>query len=165
MGSITIRTPVEADSARIVEVHIKARRSYYEGHLPEAELAEWEAAVRADGYRFDTTDRASWLCAELDGVVVGFALVMGDELLQVQVDPAHWGRGVGGALLDACTAVWRSAGVRTAHLEVFAPNDRARRFYAGRGWRELGVADGPHPHVRMAYDVPESPWREPGRDR
>jgi len=153
MGSTSIRTPVEADSPDIVELHVKARRSYYEGHLPESELAEWEESVRAGGYRFDGPGR-TWLCAELDGVVAGFALVLGDELLQLQVDPARWGRGVGGALHATCVAVWRSAGVRTARLEVFEPNHRARRFYTARGWRAGGVGDGPHPHVRMSYEVP-----------
>ncbi|WP_433269757.1 N-acetyltransferase family protein [Actinosynnema sp. CS-041913] len=152
MGGIAIRPPVEADSPAIVDVHVKARRSYYEGHLPESELAEWEATARATGYRFDRPGRV-WLCAELDGVVAGFALVVGDELLQVQVDPAHWGRGVGGALHDACVAAWRAAGVTTAYLDVFEPNERARRFYAGRGWREVEVGDGPFPHVRMVCDV------------
>ncbi len=152
---ITIRTPVEADSPAVVEVHVKARRSYYEGYLPEADLAEWEASARASGYRFDRPGRV-WLCADLDGVVAGFALVAGDELLQVQVDPAHWGRGVGGALHDACVDVWRASGVSTGHLEVFERNERARRFYWGRGWREVRVVDGPYPHVRMAFDVPGS---------
>ncbi|MEV0678141.1 GNAT family N-acetyltransferase [Actinosynnema sp. NPDC050436] len=164
MGTITIRTPVEADSPDIVELHVKARRSYYEGHLPESELAEWEAAVRASGYRFTGPGRV-WLCADLDGAVAGFALVKGDELLQVQVDPAQWGRGVGSALHGACVAVWQGAGVTTARLDVFEPNTRARRFYAAKGWREQHVGEGPHPHVRMTLDVPGSPWVPPPRTR
>ncbi|CCH28772.1 GNAT family N-acetyltransferase [Actinosynnema sp. NPDC047251] len=152
MGTITIRTPVEADSPAIVQLHVKARRSYYEGHLPETELAEWETSVRASDYRFTGPDR-TWLCAELDGVVVGFALVRADELLQVQVDPAYWGRSVGRALLDACAAIWRDADVTTARLEVFEPNARARRLYAANGWHEQGVSEGPNPHVRMTFAV------------
>ncbi|MBW4720872.1 GNAT family N-acetyltransferase [Saccharothrix obliqua] len=150
--TITIRTPVAADSPDVVEVHVRARRSYYEGHLPEADLAEWEAATRASGYRFDRPGRV-WLCADVGGVVAGFALFVGAELLQVQVDPAHWGEGVGGALHRACVAAWRAAGVVEAHLEVFEPNTRARRFYVARGWREVGVGDGPYPHVRMSLTV------------
>ncbi|MEU4802683.1 GNAT family N-acetyltransferase [Actinosynnema sp. NPDC023587] len=151
---------MEADSPEVVDVHVKARRSYYAGHLPESELAEWETSVRASGYRFDSPGLV-WLCADVDGVVAGFALVKGDELLQVQVAPAFWGRGVGGALHDACVAVWRDAGSTTARLDVFEPNARARRFYAAKGWREEHVGEGPHPHVRMVFDVPPPVWVPP----
>lgn len=150
MGTITVRPPRAEDLAPLVEVHVKARRSYYEGHLPEAELAEWERAVRARGYDLAKPDRV-WLCAELDHVLAGFALVTpGGELLQLQVDPACWGNGVGHALHEAATHALRDLGVTTARLDVFAENRRAQRFYTAHGWREDG-RDGDH--VRMALDL------------
>lgn len=150
MGNIDVRPPTAADSPAIVEAHVRARRSYYEGHLPEAELAEWERAVRAKGYSFTGPDRI-WLCAELDGRVAGFALATPEgELLQIQVDPACWGRGVGDALHRACVEAWQERGVGTAHLDVFEPNTRAREFYWRRGWREVGIGDEEPVHVRMA---------------
>lgn len=150
MGTITVRPPRVEDSRPLVEVHVKARRSYYDGHVPEAELAEWERSARAGGYAFDRPDRV-WLCAELDHVLAGFALVTpGGELLQLQVDPACWGRGVGHALHREAVDALRGLGVTTAHLDVFAPNERARRFYRDRGWLEVGREDT---HVRMALDL------------
>ncbi|HEX6346655.1 GNAT family N-acetyltransferase [Umezawaea sp.] len=150
MGNLVVRTARAADSQAIVDVHVPARRSYYEGHLPEAELAAWEEEVRATGYadRVERPDRL-WLCAEDSGVVVGFALVVGAELLQLQVRPDHWGRGVGGALHAACVDVWRAAGAEVAGLDVFEPNTRARGFYSRHGWCEVGRGGEP-PHVRMA---------------
>ncbi|WP_367131315.1 N-acetyltransferase family protein [Saccharothrix sp. HUAS TT1] len=150
MGTITVRPPRAEDVRPLVEVHVRARRSYYEGHLPEEELAEWEAAVRADGYAFDKPG-AVWLCAELDGGFAGFALVNArGELLQLQVDPARWGNGVGHALHDAATAALRERGVTTAHLDVFVQNHRAQRFYTAHGRREVGRDDT---HVRMALEL------------
>ena len=136
--------------APLVEVHVKARRSYYEGHVAEAELAEWERTVRANGYDFGKPGRV-WLCAELDGEFAGFALVTPDgELWQLQVDPACWGNGVGLSLHDAAMDALRDLGATTAHLDVFAENRRAIRFYRARGWRETGREET---HVRMALDL------------
>ncbi|PRY36181.1 GNAT family N-acetyltransferase [Umezawaea tangerina] len=156
MGNIVVRAAQAADSPAVVDIHVRARRSYYDGHVPEPELAEWEATLRATGYadRFAMAGR-TWLCAEADGVVRGFALVKGLELLQLQVHPDHWGHGVGGALHAECVRVWRSGDVPVAGLDVFEPNTRARTFYSRHGWREVG-RDGEPPHVRMALDVGES---------
>lgn len=151
MGTITVRPPRAEEKWRLVDIHVKARRSYYEGHLPEDELAGWERHVRANGYDLALPGRV-WLCADLDGGLAGFSLVTSDgELKQLQVDPAHWGRGVGHALHEAALAELRGAGLGTAHLDVFEGNGRARRFYLAHGWREVGH-DG-DAHVRMARDL------------
>lgn len=150
MGTITVRTPRPEDMTPLVDVYVKARRSYYEGHRPESELAEWERSARSTTYDFAKPDRV-WLCAELDHEFAGFALVTPDgKLLQLQVDPARWGNGVGLALHDAAMGALRDLGVTTAQLDVFEENHRARRFYTGRGWREVGRDDD---HVRMAFDL------------
>jgi GNAT superfamily N-acetyltransferase len=153
MGNLVVRAARTTDSPAIVDIHVPARRSYYEGHLPEVELAEWEEEVRATGYadRIERPGR-TWLCVEVDGVVVGFALVAGPELLQLQVRPDGWGRGIGGALHAACVDVWRAAGVPVAGLDVFEPNTRAQGFYLRHGWREIDRGGEP-PHVRMALDL------------
>lgn len=154
MGNLVVRTAQQADSDAVVDIHVRARRSYYEGFLPEADLSGWEESIRKTGYAelFDRPDRV-WLCAELEGQVVGFALVTtGDapELLQIHVHPDHWRKGVGEALHDACVEVWRQEAVPAAHLEVFEPNARARSFYAKLGWREVRYAEaGDPPHVRL----------------
>lgn len=150
MGTITVRTPRAEDVGPLVEVYVKARRSYYEGHLPEAELAEWERTARAKVYDFAKPGPV-WLCAELDGEFAGFALITPDgELWQLQVDPARWGNGVGRSLHDAAMDALRDLGVTTATLDVFVENARAIRFYTAKGWRETGREDT---HVRMALDL------------
>ena len=50
------------------------------------------------------------------------------------------GRGVGRRLVDAILAAARAEGYDRAHLWTHADdNDRARRLYAGRGFRRSGV--------------------------
>jgi GNAT superfamily N-acetyltransferase len=70
--------------------------------------------------------------AEQDGLVVGVATVRLPErhLAYLFVRRAAWGRGAGSALLAAADA-------RT--LRVPIDNERARRFYERRGWRDSGV--------------------------
>ncbi|ONI87764.1 hypothetical protein ALI22I_21515 [Saccharothrix sp. ALI-22-I] len=153
MGTITVRPPRAEDKGPLIDVYVKARRTYYEGHLPESELAEWEHSVRTTDIDFDKPDRV-WLCADLDGQFAGFAQVRaGGELGLLHVDPARWGNGVGFALHAAAMDSLRDLGVTTAHLDVFAENHRARRFYTARGWREISRDDEPPAHVRMALEL------------
>ncbi|MBY8849169.1 GNAT family N-acetyltransferase [Saccharothrix sp. MB29] len=129
------------DGGRLVDVFVDARRTL-RGHLPRRSWPTGRPGPRGP-YDFTRPGR-TWLVAELDGELVGFALVTADgDLLQLQVDPAHWGRGVGHALHDAAADALRGHGVTTAHLEVFTPNERARAFYTAHGRRESPVGRVP----------------------
>lgn len=89
-----------------------------------------------------------------EGELVGYAVAMeaADEmhLLNITVAPAHEGRGHARALLDALEAESLARGLRSLWLEVRPSNERARRLYARRGFREVGLRRGyyPGPHGR-----------------
>ena len=73
--------------------------------------------------------------------------------------PAEWGRGAGAALHDEAHALLRRDGA-IAHLWVLEANERARRFYEARGWREDGGRSRsefpPHPlELRYALRLGE----------
>jgi ribosomal protein S18 acetylase RimI-like enzyme len=57
----------------------------------------------------------------------------------VFIRPDHWGRGIGGALVDELIARLRAAGYRQAELWVRVTNDRAQRLYTARGFRPDGA--------------------------
>ncbi|WP_328722385.1 GNAT family N-acetyltransferase [Streptomyces sp. NBC_00247] len=138
--SLTIRTATPADLDAIVRLHTEARATYYRGHLaPDAYAGPEEVGRSATGWtRAVAAEHATVLCAERDGVLVGVAAFRAEHgattLTQLHVAPARWRTGVGTALHTACTDAWRRTGARTARLEVFAPNTRARSFYAHHGW-------------------------------
>ncbi|WP_327175069.1 GNAT family N-acetyltransferase [Streptomyces sp. NBC_01335] len=138
--SLLIRTATPADLDAIVRLHTEARATYYRGHLaPDAYAGPEEVGRSAAGWaRAVDAEHATVLCAERDGALVGVAGHAvrdgGTTLTQLHVDPSQWRTGVGTALHSACTDAWRRAGVRTARLEVFAPNTRAQAFYAHHGW-------------------------------
>ena len=86
-------------------------------HLPPAQIANGQVIV-----------------AEIDGLIVGFAAVVGGELDGLFVEPDLWGSGIGRALVDAATDEARNRGLA---LKVIA-NPRARRFYEHCGFSVEG---------------------------
>ena len=109
------------------------------------------AGTVADLERIETIQRASpeasqwtvsdylyysFVVAEIDGVIGGFAVWRGVdldewELLNIAVDPAFRGRGLGRALIDALPA-------GRVFLEVRESNAHARRLYERCGFVAIG---------------------------
>ena len=73
---------------------------------------------------------------------VGFSLERGDyerdavrgTVSNLYVGPERRGQGIGAALLDAAERALAEAGAERVALEALADNDRAREFYADRGY-------------------------------
>jgi GNAT superfamily N-acetyltransferase len=68
----------------------------------------------------------------------GPIVVGGGHVSMVFGDPARWGCGIGGRLIEALHGEMRNRGWNTASLWTRASNDRARRLYEGRGYRLTG---------------------------
>ena len=79
----------------------------------------------------------TWV-ARLDGHVVGFLTLIGDDLDQLYLRPGYYRRGIGSLLLTK--AKERSAG--RLHLFTFQRNERARAFYEAHGFRIVNLSDG-----------------------
>lgn len=74
--------------------------------------------------------------AVVDGAVVGFFMVEGDELYQFYLDVMHHGSGLARPLMVEAEA--RLSGPR-AWLGCSVGNDRAAAFYVKAGWENMGV--------------------------
>ena len=61
------------------------------------------------------------------------------ELCALYVDPDHWGRGIGVALVSAARARLFDLGFREAILWVLEGNVRAERFYRRDQWTPDGA--------------------------
>jgi putative acetyltransferase len=72
------------------------------------------------------------------GELLGFVMVVGDEVEQVFVGPAARGSGLAGVLLAEAERQVASGGHAEAWLAVVAGNTRARRFYEKHGWVDTG---------------------------
>lgn len=94
----------------------------------------------------DDAERARWssdlnspeitvLVADLDGDLVGVAVIDGITLERLFVAPDQWGKGVGTLLHDEVVDLLRQQGRTRCELWVLEENHEARRFYENRGWK------------------------------
>mgnify|MGYP006106958953 FL=1 len=112
----------------------------------EAVLSSWEAATRL-AHPFMTDDflaqerknvgeiympnTDTWV-AELDGNVVGFVALMGNEIGAIFLQPNYHGKGIGKALIDKANELHSSL-----EVEVFKANAIGRKFYSRYGFEFL----------------------------
>jgi [ribosomal protein S18]-alanine N-acetyltransferase len=64
------------------------------------------------------------------------------DVLTIAVSKAHWGKGIGSALLGALIDAARRRSCEQVFLEVRKDNPRARGLYLRRGFEEIGVRRG-----------------------
>jgi ribosomal protein S18 acetylase RimI-like enzyme len=109
----------------------------------------------------------------LDGGLAGYHLTLfrrGSRvarLYSLVVAPEHRGRGTAEALLADAEALATRAGAHSLRLEVRQDNSRAIRFYARRGYRQIGVV--PRYYADMAdalrYEKPLAAREPAAADR
>lgn len=146
-----IRPAELGDAEAMGRVHVRAWQAAYRGVMPDEYLDGLSADERAAMWRgrVGRRDVPPVLVGVVDGEVAGFAAygaeaVEGDEpsgrgqLYAINLDPVHWGKGVGRALLGRASAALRSLGYAEAVLWVVPQNARARGLYESEGW----VPDG-----------------------
>ena len=119
--------------------------------MPDEYLDSLSADERAQMWhgRIARDDLPPLLVAETEDVVVGFAAFGRErpspeqrgagELGAINLDPGHWGKGIGRSLLREVMTALRSLGCREAILWVVPQNMRARALYESEGWRADGA--------------------------
>ena len=149
--SFLVRPARPDDATAIGVVHVRAWQAAYRGVMPDEYLDSLSADERAAMWRdrIARDDLPPLLVAETEGVVVGFAAYGRErpspeqrgagELGAINLDPDHWGKGIGRSLLrEAMGTLW-SLGYREAILWVVPQNMRARSLYESEGWSADGA--------------------------
>jgi GNAT superfamily N-acetyltransferase len=143
--------PAEPDDAiAVARVHVRSWQVAYRTLLPDDYLDQLRPEDRAPEYDFATDDllKPRTIVATEQGLIHGFASTVPSrdsdlprygELCALYVDPDHWGRGIGVALVSAARAHLFGAGFRNAILWVLAGNVRAERFYQIDKWAPDGM--------------------------
>lgn len=148
--NLSIRAAGLRDADAIGVVHVRAWQRAYRGVMPDEYLDGLSADERSKMWtdRLSRSELPPLLVADLGGDVIGFAVFGGErpgadargagELFAINLDPAHWGKGIGKALLREATARLSGLGFEEAILWVVPENVRARSLYEAEGWTEDG---------------------------
>lgn len=156
MSAVTVRDATTADAAAVAGIYnagIESRQATFETeHRSPDDMA---ARIGATG------PRHSFLVAELDAAVVGWAATFpysprrvydGVAEYSVYVEPAVHARGVGRALLVELLARARRAGVHKVTGRVFPENAASLALAERVGFRVVGTH---HAHARL-----DGVWRD-----
>jgi GNAT superfamily N-acetyltransferase len=134
----------------VARVHVLSWQWAYRSLMPDEYLDSLRPEDRAARYDFSHADprKPHTIVAEEDaGSIIAFATTMPSqdaefagcgELCGLYAHPAHWGRGVGVALVTAARRHLVDSGFERALLWVLDGNHRAERFYRLDGWRPDG---------------------------
>lgn len=147
--SVSVRYAKAEDAGAIARVYIEAWHDTYPAILskqllcamtPKGQTARWRAAIKANG-------REQVLIAEAPGLgVVGMAsfgpardkgMGFDGEVYTLYVEPAHFGCGIGRALLKGAFSGLRMRGFTSCVIWAHAFNP-ARYFYEAMGGRLTG---------------------------
>jgi ribosomal protein S18 acetylase RimI-like enzyme len=148
-----IRRATRADAAPLAELAARTFAETYAAYNDPGDMAAHLTAKYGEAKQAEelADPAATYLLAELDGRLVGFAYVVADrpprgirmdapvELVRFYVVRDWHGRGVAQRLMDACVAEARRRGGRTLWLAVWQENPRAIAFYRKAGFRLVGT--------------------------
>jgi GNAT superfamily N-acetyltransferase len=144
-----VRRAVRADADQVAAVHVRSWQAGYKSLLPDDYLAGLRPEDRAARYTFDDPDpsRPKTFVAVDGDVILGFVTTGRStdheadgkgEVFALYVDPPHWRRGVGRALISDARQRLGEQGFAQAVLWVLVRNERAERFYHLDGWSPDG---------------------------
>ena len=137
-AAVTVRPARPDDASAVAEIWWQGWGDGHLGNVPDDLVAirtEESFGARAAERVGDTT------VAVVDDQVVGFVMVVDDEVEQVYVSTKHRGSGIAAVLLAEAERQVRANGHDQAWLAVVAGNARARRFYERNGWVDEGPFD------------------------
>ena len=136
----SIRPAVPADMPAVADLWHEGWHAGHAGHVPDAltDLRTLAAFHERTPPRVGDTSVAVTDVEHGEGAVVGFVMVVGDEVEQLFVSPAWRGTGVAADLLAVAEGRIAAVGHDRAWLAVVAGNARARRFYEKQGWVDEG---------------------------
>jgi ribosomal protein S18 acetylase RimI-like enzyme len=156
--TVVVRRPNLADVDRLAAINLETWRDAYVGIVPAPHLDSLDLEVFRERWRRNLAEGrpgASFLVADVVGTLAGYAIVGSyrpqggadpaeqahtwGELYAIYTHPTLQGRGAGRALHDGALELLRNDGHDEAALWVLEANQRARAWYADRGWRADGA--------------------------
>lgn len=132
----SIRPADAADMAAVADLWHEGWHDGHAGHVPDGLTTARTLAAFHERTPARVGDTA--VAVGDDGSLLGFVMVVGDEVEQVFVARAARGSGLAAELLAEAERRVAAAGHAWAWLAVVVGNARARRFYERHGWVDRG---------------------------
>ena len=132
----SIRPATDADMGPVADLWHEGWHDGHAGHVPDGLTAARTLAAfheRTPSRVADTT-----VAVSDDGELLGFVMVVDDEVEQVFVGRSARGSGLAPLLLAEAERQVAAAGHVSAWLAVVTGNARARAFYEKQGWTDAG---------------------------
>lgn len=132
----SIRPASDADMAAVADLWHQGWHDGHAGHVPYGLTAARTLAA----FHERTPPRVADTSVAVGdgGALLGFVMVVDDEVEQVFVAPAGRGTGLASELLAEAERRVADGGHASAWLAVVVGNARARRFYERQGWSDAG---------------------------
>ena len=131
----SIRPAEDADMAAVADLWHEGWHDGHAGQVPDGLTAVRTLAA----FHERTPARVADTAVAVDGgSLLGFVMVVGDEVEQVFVARSARGTRVAEDLLAEAERLVAAGGHDTAWLAVVVGNARARRFYERCGWSDAG---------------------------
>ncbi|GIM68840.1 hypothetical protein Pve01_90890 [Planomonospora venezuelensis] len=132
----SIRPAADADMVAVAGLWHEGWHDGHAGHVPDGLTAARTLAAFHERTPPRVADTA--VAVADDGSLLGFVMVVDDEVEQVFVAPAARGTGLAPELLAEAERRVAASGHSSAWLAVVVGNARARRFYERQGWSDAG---------------------------
>lgn len=150
-----LRLAEAADAEALAQLHIKSWREIYKDVFPGHVLAELNAATHAAYWRsLVAAAPGGTVVCERGPAVIGFlslAAAADDgsresagEITSIYLDPQHWRRGYGAALIRWALSEAECRGWRRVILWSLRENAHARAFYESVGFHPDGASKTGH---------------------
>lgn len=141
-----IRNAVGDDAQEVLDVFLLTHEQtdFLSSYKDETSFdAEFEKAFLTN---IERSEKEAYLCAIIDGQIVGTASVfpigankVGHRAeLGIAIDKDYWGIGIGQALTAACIECAKGSGYAQLELEVVSDNSGAIALYKKMGFVEFG---------------------------
>ena len=151
MSQFNIRTATLDDASAIAEVHVATWQSAYKGLMPDELLQNLNIERRKQGWQtIISEDATAIIVAEVAGQVVGFsnfgasrdpgAAPTTGEIYAIYLLAAHWGEGIGKAMMETSLHRLEKRDYDSTMLWVLKTNQRTIDFYTGMGFSLDGEA-------------------------
>ncbi len=131
-----IRPATAQDMAAVADLWHAGWHDAHAGHVPEGLTKARSLAAFHERTPSRVADTA--VAVSEEGELLGFIMVVGEELEQVFVGRSARGTGIAATLLAEAESQVAASGHAVAWLAVVVGNTRARAFYERHGWHDAG---------------------------